>query len=150
MKIRKSNTTDHPALVELWFRSVQATHTFLSERDIEDLYPEVRDTYLPSVDVWVAEGGDGEIVGFIGLHSAQVEMLFVDPTKFGLGAGTALLDHARKLAANLTVDVNEQNPRAHNFYRHYGFEETGRSVTDSAGRPFPLIHMALSGSGGAR
>ncbi|WP_404606002.1 GNAT family N-acetyltransferase [Caballeronia udeis] len=57
--------------------------------------------------------------------------------------GTALVDHAREQHAKLTVDVNEQNPRAHEFYRRYGFEDVGRSETDSAGRPFPLVHMAL-------
>ncbi|MFU6774762.1 GNAT family N-acetyltransferase, partial [Pseudomonas aeruginosa] len=43
----------------------------------------------------------------------------------------------------LSVDVNEQNPQACGFYRHYGFRQTGRSATDSAGRPFPLLHMSL-------
>ncbi|MFO6398493.1 GNAT family N-acetyltransferase, partial [Pseudomonas aeruginosa] len=38
---------------------------------------------------------------------------------------------------------NEQNPQACGFYRHYGFRQTGRSATDSAGRPFPLLHMSL-------
>lgn len=77
------------------------------------------------------------------MHEAKIEMLFIDPEGFGQGIGTTLLDHAGKLHANLTVDVNEQNSRAHAFYRRYGFEDVGRSSTDSAGRPFPLIHMAL-------
>ncbi|KVE28729.1 GNAT family acetyltransferase [Burkholderia singularis] len=143
MDIRKRVPADNPVLVEIWLRSVRATHIFLCEQDIEDLYPQVRDTYLPSVDVWVCEDADGDITGFIGMHEAQIEMLFVDPERFGQGVGTRLLDHARKLHANLTVDVNEQNPRAHAFYRRYGFEDVGRSATDSAGRPFPLVHMKL-------
>ncbi|AOK32541.1 MULTISPECIES: acetyltransferase [Burkholderia] len=143
MDIRKRVPADNPVLVEIWLRSVRATHTFLCEQDIEDLYPQVRDTYLPGVDVWVCEDADGDITGFIGMHEAQIEMLFVDPERFGQGVGTRLLDHARKLHANLTVDVNEQNPRAHAFYRRYGFEDVGRSATDSAGRPFPLVHMKL-------
>ena len=39
------------------------------------------------------------------------------------------------------VDVNEQNPEAVAFYRRLGFEVEGRSALDSAGRPFPLLHM---------
>jgi putative acetyltransferase len=143
MSIRKRLPTDNSLLVEIWLRSVRATHTFLSEQDIEELYPQVRDLYLPAVDIWVCEDATGCLTGFIGLQETQVEMLFVDPANFGQGIGTALLDHAKKRHANLTVDVNEQNPRAHGFYRRYGFEDVGRSATDSAGRPFPLIHMAL-------
>ena len=43
----------------------------------------------------------------------------------------------------LTVDVNEQNPQAVGFYRHYGFIQVARSPLDGEGKPFPLLHMAL-------
>ncbi|KVD74089.1 GNAT family acetyltransferase [Burkholderia sp. ABCPW 14] len=142
MSIRSRIPEDNPALVEIWRRSVRATHTFLHEQDIEDLYPQVRDMYLPSVTVWVDEAADGRITGFIGVDGRQVEMLFIEPDLFGQGIGTSLLDHVREQHARLTVDVNEQNPQAHRFYLRYGFKEIGRSATDSAGRPFPLVHMA--------
>lgn len=41
------------------------------------------------------------------------------------------------------VDVNEQNPKARNFYRHLGFREYGRTESDTQGRPFPIIKMKL-------
>ncbi|MGU7774357.1 acetyltransferase [Burkholderia sp. MR1-5-21] len=141
MTIRERKPEDNPSLLDIWHRAVKATHAFLSERDIADLYPQVRDLYLPSVAVWVAETGDSRIAGFIGVNDAQVEMLFVDPDLFGQRVGTRLLDHVRARHAHLSVDVNEQNPHAHAFYRRYGFRDIGRSETDSAGRPFPLIHM---------
>ena len=96
---------------------------------------------VPAVKAAVEHGRNPDTS--IGMHEAQIEMLFVDPARFGQGIGTALVDHAREQHAKLTVDVNEQNPRAHEFYRRYGFEDVGRSETDSAGRPFPLVHMAL-------
>jgi putative acetyltransferase len=143
MLIRDRLPADNVVLVDIWHRAVKATHAFLSEQDIAALYPQVRDLYLPNVDVWAAQADDGAIAGFIGTQGAQVEMLFVDPDWFGRRVGTALLDHVRARHARLTVDVNEQNPGAHAFYRRYGFNEVGRSPTDSAGRPFPLIHKAL-------
>jgi putative acetyltransferase len=143
MLIRDRLPTDNAVLVDIWHRAVKATHAFLSEPDIAALYPQVRDLYLPNVDVWVAQADDAGIAGFIGTSGAQVEMLFVDPDRFGQRVGTALLDHVRARHAQLTVDVNEQNPGAHAFYRRYGFRDVGRSPTDSAGRPFPLIHMTL-------
>ncbi|KVE36819.1 acetyltransferase [Burkholderia sp. BDU5] len=142
MSVRSRIPADNPILLEIWHRSVRETHTFLRERDIEALYPQVRDAYLPNVAVWIDEAIDGRIAGFIGMDGAQVEMLFVDPDLFGQGVGTRLLDHVSAQYASLTVDVNEQNPQAHGFYRRYGFKDVGRSATDSAGRPFPLIHMA--------
>ncbi|WP_140724966.1 MULTISPECIES: acetyltransferase [Gammaproteobacteria] len=142
MNIRARVAADDPILVDIWHRAVRATHAFLSEQDIADLYPQVRDVYLPNVAVWIEETAQGRIAGFIGIDGAQVEMLFVDPELAGHGTGTRLLDHVRTLHPRLTVDVNEQNPRAHGFYSRYGFKDVGRSETDSAGRPFPLVHMA--------
>lgn len=144
MPLRLRTAADHPRLLDIWERSVRATHHFLTEADIAELLPQVRDVYLDAVEIWVHEDADRVATGFIGLSDAQVEMLFLDPDRRGQGIGTRLLDHARGLRGALTVDVNEQNPAAHGFYRHYGFVDTGRSDTDGQGRPFPLIHMALA------
>ncbi|QXI26473.1 GNAT family N-acetyltransferase [Pseudomonas vanderleydeniana] len=146
MTIRQRIPSDNLALSELWLRSVRATHTFLGEADIQALYPQVRDLYLPAVQVWVEENPDGRPAGFIGIDQDKVEMLFIEPEQRGQGIGTRLLDFVRQRCGPLSVDVNEQNPEAHGFYRHYGFHDTGRSETDGQGQPFPLIHMALAPS----
>ncbi|MGO1071528.1 acetyltransferase [Lysobacter sp. CA199] len=143
MSIRTRTPADHPALLDIWLRSVRATHDFLSESDIGELLPQVRDVYLDAVEIWLFDDSERGPSGFIGLSGAHVEMLFLDPRRRGQGIGTRLLDHARGLRGALTVDVNEHNPKAHGFYRHYGFVDIGRSPTDGQGRPFPLIHMAL-------
>ncbi|KPA95528.1 MULTISPECIES: GNAT family N-acetyltransferase [Pseudomonas] len=143
MTIRQRVPRDNLALSELWLRSVRATHTFLEEADIQALYPQVRDLYLPAVQVWVEENPDRSPAGFIGIDGDKVEMLFIEPDQRGQGIGTRLLDFVRQRGGPLSVDVNEQNPAAHGFYRHYGFRDIGRSQTDGQGRPFPLIHMAL-------
>lgn len=79
MRIRARVRADNPVLLDLWHRSVRATHDFLNEDDIAQLLPQVRDLYLDAVDVWVYEDTDGRLLGFIGLSGAQVEMLFLDP-----------------------------------------------------------------------
>lgn len=71
-------------------------------------------------------------------------MLFIDPAFRGQGIGRQLLDHVAR--PRLKVDVNEQNPQAHGFYLHYGFEDISRSALDGEGRPFPVIHMRLKGA----
>lgn len=143
MSIRPRQAADNPRLLEIWHRAVLATHDFLSPEDVETLYCQVRDLYLDAVTISVYLLDDRSVAGFIGLGERHVEMLFVDPQLHGQGIGSRLLDDARARLGDLTVDVNEQNPAAHDFYRRYGFRDIGRSVTDGQGRPFPLIHMAL-------
>jgi putative acetyltransferase len=141
--IRARAAQDNAQLAEIWQRSVRATHHFLTEENIAQLYPLVLNDYLPAVDVWVAEDRPGHPCGFIGLSGNKVEMLFIDAEQRGKGVGRALLAHAETLYDELQLDVNEQNPQASDFYRHYGFEITGRSALDGQGNPFPLLHMKL-------
>lgn len=145
MIIRQATNADHPHLLNIWLRSVRATHHFLQESDIEALLPQLRDSYLPAVELWVAVDAEDCPLGFIGLNDNHVEMLFIEPDLRGKGIGRALLDHARSSRRLLSVDVNEQNPEAVGFYLHYGFVQTGRSPLDGEGRPFPLLHLSLPG-----
>ena len=50
MLIRQATNADHPLLLDLWLRSVRATHHFLQPSDIEALLPQLRDTYLVAAD----------------------------------------------------------------------------------------------------
>lgn len=145
MIIRQATKVDHPQLLDIWLRSVRATHHFLQESDIEALLPQLRDIYLPAVELWVAVDAEDCPLGFIGLNENHVEMLFIEPDLRGKGIGRALLDQARSSRSQMSVDVNEQNPEAVGFYLHYGFVQTGRSPLDGEGRPFPLLHLSLPG-----
>lgn len=146
VRIRAAKVQEYPALVELWRRSVQATHDFLHPADLEQIYRQMPHVYLPGVrEVWLIEtrcGDSWRIGGFMGCNGSHVEMLFVEPECFGQGLGSALLRHARARFGNLTLDVNEQNARALAFYRRQGFAITGRSALDTGGRPYPLLHLA--------
>lgn len=144
MKVEPAKPNDFDALVELWERSARATHKFLSEDDIASLREDVRDKALPALDLWVIRDKNGAPSGFMGLHENSVEALFIDPDQIGRGLGKCFLDHARARHRSLKVDVNEQNPEALAFYESYGFVQTGRSETDSDGRPFPLLHLELN------
>ena len=106
MNIRERNHGDDLALVDIWLRSVRATHAFLTEKDIQALYPQVLNVRLPAVRVWVCEDEAGEIAGFIGLKGNKVDMLFVDASKRGKGAGRRLLNFA--LAARLAASRRER------------------------------------------
>ena len=144
MNIRRGMPADLDALLDIWLRSVRATHTFLSEDDIQFLLPLVRDCLTSGeLEVWVLCSETGALMGFMGLSRSKMEALFLAPEFHRRGGGRRLVRHAQELRGELTVDVNEQNPAACRFYEACGFVVEGRSELDSTGRPFPLLHMRL-------
>lgn len=132
---------DYAALAGIWERSVRATHDFLSEDDIASIGGRLVPDYFPNVELYALRRA-GECVGFVGLSAGKIEMLFVDSPCFGQGVGSALIRFAKDRGAVL-VDVNEQNPAALRFYEKHGFRIVARDATDDAGRPFPILHLAL-------
>ena len=144
MDIRPAIDTDRGVLIDLWLRSVRATHGFLTEEDIQSFLPLVREYLLSGAsDLWVLCSDSGAIMGFMGIAGGAIESLFLAPEFHRRGGGRRLVEHARQLRGELTVDVNEQNGAACRFYEACGFRIEGRSELDSMGRPFPLLHMRL-------
>jgi putative acetyltransferase len=149
MHVRRARVDDRQRLLDLWERSVRATHHFLAESDIVALRPLVAEELASdAVDWWVLVSGGDAPIGFLGYTRDTIEGLFIDPDCSGLGAGTLLVAHAQSLCAgDLSVDVNEPNEAALRFYESRGFSVVGRSPTDGGGRPFPLLHMKRAAPG---
>jgi len=145
VQIRGARPDDRDVLFDVWLRSVRATHTFVSEADIQSFMPLVRD-YLASSgpEFWVLCDAEGAVMGFMGMDGAKMEALFLAPEFRGRGGGRRLVEHARA-RGELTVDVNEQNAAAVAFYKACGFVIEGRSELDETGRPYPLLHLRLKG-----
>lgn len=144
MNIRRATPADHDTLLDIWLRSVRATHDFVSPADLEGSIPLVRKHLAAEgADVWVACDDGGAVMGFMGMSGSQVDMLFLAPEHFRRGVGRRLVEHARSLHGDLTADVNEQNSAARQFYEACGFVVEGRSELDGTGRPYPLLHMRL-------
>lgn len=140
-EIIRCDANDLPALAGIWERSVRATHTFLSEDDISEIREALIPLYFPAVDIYGILS-NGTVAGFIGLSEKKIEMLFVDDAFRGKGLGSALISHALSLGAD-SVDVNEQNLSALEFYKAKGFRIISRDGHDPAGRPFPILHLTL-------
>jgi putative acetyltransferase len=141
--IRPARDRDHAALLDLWERSVRATHDFLTESDVAFFRPLVADGLRgDALELWVLADVADAPLGFLGLAGDQIEALFHAPEASGRGGGRRLVAHAQALRGGaLTLDVNEQNPAARAFYERLGFVLVGRSPLDGTGRPFPLLHM---------
>lgn len=131
-----------PALVRIWRSAVEATHDFLTADDVDFYEGRLANEYLKMVEVMVAVI-DGRLVGFSGVADGNLEMLFVDAQHHGCGVGSALLGEAVAGHSDLSIDVNEQNPQAVEFYLGHGFVTLRRSETDADGRPFPILHLGL-------
>jgi len=144
---RPATKADHAALTEIWFRAVTATHDFLTPGQIEGYRRRLPVEFLPAVPELTVAEAEGRPVGFIGMAGDEVAMLFIDPDFHGRGIGSDLVGRAAAGRGPLKVDVNEQNPAAHRFYLGLGFEQTGRSATDSDGDPFPMLHLKRPAGG---
>ena len=142
-QIRRARTAERDTLVELWERSVRATHEFLTEADIGALRPLVGEALSDdALELWVLTESADVPIGFMGLAGHDIAALFLEPACRGQGGGRRLVAHAQQLRdGDLTVDVNEQNPAARGFYEALGFVVVGRSARDDGGRPFPVLHM---------
>jgi len=147
MKISAAREGDFDRIVEIWESSVRATHSFLSEADINFYRPLIRNQYLYNVWLFTAVDDSGRISAFMGLspeeenNPARLEMLFVEAEAQRQGQGRLLVNHALGLYGTLELEVNEQNPGARLFYEKMGFVLTGREEVDGQGRPFPLLKM---------
>src|SRR5574338_460407 len=143
MQIRRPTAAEREPLVALWERSVRATHHFLGEAGIAELRPFVAEALRgDALDWWVLVDDAGTLLGFAGLTDHTIEGLFLDPVHRGKGGGRRLVEFAQeRFPGALKVDVNEQNPEALKFYEALGFRIVGRSPTDTAGRPYPLLHL---------
>lgn len=129
-------------LTALWERSVRATHTFLTEDDIGKIAAYVPGALADIPQLVVAWRNDTP-TAFMGIDGEALEMLFVDPAYRGQGIGAELVRYGILRHNVRSLHVNEQNPAAHGFYLHMGFEVCGRSELDGQGCPFPLLHMQL-------
>ena len=141
--IRPATPADAPALTAVWRRAVEATHHFLTPEAIDAIETDVA-AWLNSgaPNLWACER-DGTPIAFLGLNDDELAALFVDPGQHRSGVGRRLVQHAIAHGAR-RLSVNEGNPGARAFYERMGFHAVGRAETDDAGRPYPLILMALA------
>lgn len=122
-------------LVEVWQRSVQATHLFLSAPEIAAIRTYVPQALCGVEHLIVAQDESGTPIGFMSVQENRL----LDPEARGQGLGARLLCLGMEQYSELTV--NEQNPAAAGFYRHMGFAVYRRSELDEQGGPYPILYM---------
>ncbi len=138
MNIRPAVAADYGALLDIWLRSVRATHTFLSEEDIRAFLPLVRDHALTELEVWVLFADEGTLMGFMGLSGNRLEALFLAPEFFRRGGGRRLVEHARKLEGTTVAGRQRAEPAGAGLLRVAGLRRRGAIARSTArGSPSP-------------
>ena len=130
-------------LLEVWERSVRATHLFLSAGEIAEIKTYVPQALREVPHLIVAWEAEGIPVGFMGVDGQKLEMLFLAPEERGKGLGRELVQYGVERFDIREVTVNEQNPQARGFYERMGFCVCQRSELDEQGRPYPILKMRL-------
>ncbi|WP_024695034.1 GNAT family N-acetyltransferase [Pseudomonas syringae] len=144
MELYFPDKNDYPALVDVWERSVRATHDFLPDAYITQLKDLLLRQYLDGVTLFCTRDVQLKITGFAGVNRSKLDMLFIDPEHRGHGLGKQLLAHAIAHFHIRELDVNEQNPQALGFYLKHGFTVFSRSEVDGLGNPYPMLRMHLN------
>ncbi len=140
-EVQERNEALLASLLEVWERSVRATHTFLSEDEISQIKDYVPMAIHAVQYLLIAETAAGRPIAFMGITENRLEMLFLLPEARGQGLGKRLLQDGMEHYGVEEVTVNEQNPQAVGFYRHLGFETYRRTEHDEEGNPYPLLYM---------
>lgn len=140
--IRRYIQSDYSPLIDIWERSVVATHNFLSKDDYEFIHSKLPE-YFSNVDIYVYSK-DNKIVAFMGVSGNKMEMLFCDPDYFRQGIGSFMVNYAVQFLHIKYIDVNELNYQAIEFYKSMNFIVIGRQEQDVFG--YALLHLMYNGS----
>lgn len=146
-EIKKSERTEKLVanLLEIWEKSVLATHTFLPEQEILKIKEYVPGAICNVETLLILREDDkkSRLLGFMGIENKKIEMLFLSPDTRGKGFGKMLVQYGIENYSAAEVSVNEQNPKAKGFYEHLGFKTYRTSATDEQGNPYPIAWMKL-------
>lgn len=131
-------------LLEIWEKSVKATHLFLSDSEIENIKEYVPQALKEIPHLIVVENENEFPIAFMGINGQKLEMLFISSEERGKGVGKKLIRYGIETYSINELTVNEQNPLAKGFYKHMGFQVYKRTDNDEQGNPYPILYMKLN------
>ena len=130
-------------LLEVWEDSVKATHTFLSNEEIEKIKEYVPKALKNIKHLIIIKNNNSLPIAFMGIENQKLEMLFIKNSERKKGLGKKLLIYGIEKYNINELTVNEQNLNAKSFYEHMGFKTYKRTDLDEQGNPYPILYMKL-------
>ena len=127
IQLRRAESSDVEAIAEVYLASFRATYDFpLAHTDVQ-VRRWLADVVLPTEEVWIAAGPEGEVVAIMALTSDMVDQLYVAPGWTGNGIGGRLLALAKtQRPSGLDLYTFLTNTGARRFYERNGFVEISR------------------------
>lgn len=129
---RRAGRADAEAVTALYLRARRAAALVQTIPPPVHSDPEVRawmsNFVIEELELWLAEGPDGELLGLLVLDDDWIDQLYVDPDLTGSGIGTELLRIAkRERPERLRLWTFVSNSGAQRFYERHGFTEVERT-----------------------
>lgn len=137
--IRKATHKDIKKLAEIWFKTSIIAHDFIPEKYWTDNKSLMEEQYLPNSEVYLAEK-EGYILGFVALIENHIVSIFVDKEQQGKGTGSLLLNYAKDLRTELTLNVYHKNQKSVNFYKAKGFKVVAETIDKPTGEKEFKMH----------
>lgn len=141
-KIEQYQPRHKTEIINVWEKSVIATHHFLSEKDFQEIKHMLQNFDFDQLHTSCLTLNN-KVIGFLALKDKKIEMLFLDPEYIGKKLGYRLLHYAVSTFKANAVDVNEQNDHARKFYESFGFQIEERTEQDDLGKNYPLLRMKI-------
>jgi N-acetylglutamate synthase-like GNAT family acetyltransferase len=148
MNIRKASTSEADALTSIALDAKRhwgyPEHWLKHWQNDLTISPE----FISANQVYVAED-DGSLLGFYALvvrkQKAELDHMWVVPSRIGTGVGKELFLHAMERAANENVSEVEilADPNAEGFYRKMGAHRVGESTSEIDGEPRTLPLLSI-------
>jgi putative acetyltransferase len=130
--IRRTNSNDIEAILEIWLSASIKAHNFIAHSFWESQLENMKNIYLPLSEVYVYENLTN-ILGFYALHDDTLAAIFVSPSHQGKGIGNKLIAHAEQQRESLLLNVYKDNEQSIKFYLKHGFECIGEQVDQNTG-----------------
>jgi putative acetyltransferase len=137
LQLRACTDADLASLADLWVASWQETMPAIDFRARRPWFLDrLRALEAAGAVTICAADGSNRLLGFVTFDpaAAYLDQLAVAPEAKGSGAAALLLNEARRLSeGSLTLDVNQDNPRALRFYEREGFEKIAEGTNPRSG-----------------
>lgn len=131
MIVRPFKADDIEEVMAIWMDCNAEVHHYIPEDYWAAHFDEVRQAILNAA-VFIAEE-NSRIIGFMGIVENYIAGIFIKKEFRSCGAGSKLLNRAKSVSEQLSLDVYAKNRRAWHFYCSNGFTEVERHICPSTG-----------------